>query len=74
MGLKLLTRLRLGLSHLSENRFNHNFERCLNLLCTCSLEVKSTTHFFVDCHHFNAIRITLNNSLKAVDKHKPEAL
>ena len=47
LGLKLLTRLRLGLSHLSEHRFNHNFERCLNLLCTCSLEVKSTTHFFV---------------------------
>ena len=68
LGLKLLTRLRLGLSHLNNHRFNHNFENCLNPLCTCSLEVESTTHFFLHCHHFNAIRITLNNSLKAIDK------
>ena len=67
LGLKLLTRLRLGLSHLNEHRFNHNFESCLNPLCTCSLEVESTTHFFLHCHHFNAIRIALNNSLKGID-------
>ena len=30
--------------------------------------MKSTTHFFLHCHHFNAIHITLNNSLKATDK------
>ena len=68
LGLKLLTRLRLGLSHLNNHRFNHNFENCLNPLCTCSLEVESTTHFFLHCHHFSAIRITFNNSLKAIDK------
>ena len=37
-------------------------------MCTCSLEVESTTHFFLHCHHFNAICITLNNDLKAIDK------
>ena len=68
LGLKLLTRLRLGLSHLNDHRFNHNFENCLNPLCTWSLEVESTTHFFLQCHHFNTICITLNNSLKAIDK------
>ena len=68
MGLKLFTRLRVGLRHLNENRFNHNFESCLNPLCTCSLEVESTTHFSLHCHYFNAIRITLNNSLKGIDK------
>ena len=31
-GLKLLTGLRLGLSHLNEHRFNHNFEDCINPL------------------------------------------
>ena len=66
--LKLLTRLRLGLSYLNEHRFNHSFESCLNPLCTCSLEVESTTHFFLHCYHFNAIHITLNNSLKGIDK------
>ena len=68
MGLKLLMRLRLGLSHLNDHRFNRNFENCLNPLCTCSLEVESTTHFFLHCHHFSTTRITLNNSLKAIDK------
>ena len=36
-GLKLLTRLRLGLTHLNEHRFRHNFENCVNPLCSCSL-------------------------------------
>ena len=39
LGLKLLTRLRLGLSHLNEHRFNDNFEDCITPLCSCSLEV-----------------------------------
>ena len=38
IGLKLLTRLRLRLSHLNESKFNHNFENCVNPLCGCSLE------------------------------------
>ena len=45
-GLHLLTRLWLGLSHLNEHRFNHNFQDCINPLCTCSLEVESTSHIF----------------------------
>ena len=42
LSLKLLTRLRLGLSHLKEHRFNHNFDSCINTLYSCSLEVEST--------------------------------
>ena len=37
--LKLLTRLRLGITHLNEQKFNHNFKDCVNLLCSCSLEL-----------------------------------
>ena len=50
LGLQLLTRLRLGLSHLNEHRFNHNFENCVNPLCSCSLEVESTSHFCLHCY------------------------
>ena len=46
LGLKLLTHLRLGLSHLNEHMFNHNFEDSINRLCSCTLEVESTAHFF----------------------------
>ena len=50
-----LTRLRLGVSHLNEHKFNHNFEGCINPLCTCILEVESTTHFFLHCHYYSNI-------------------
>ena len=63
VGLKLLTRLRLGLSHLNEHRFNHNFQSCINPLCSCSLAIESTTHFLLHCHHFSNICSTLLNSI-----------
>ena len=50
-GIKLLTRLRLGLSHLNEHKFNHNFDDCANPFCTYSLEPESTSHYFLHCHH-----------------------
>ena len=34
-GLKLLTRLRLGLSHLRGHKFKHSFSDCLNEVCMC---------------------------------------
>ena len=52
LGIKLLTRLRLGLIHLNEHRFRHNLQDCLNPLCSCSLEVESNIHFFLHCQHF----------------------
>ena len=45
-GIKLLTRLRVGLSHLREHKFRHNFQDTINPLCSCSLEIESTSHFF----------------------------
>ena len=38
----------------------------------CNLEVESTTHFFLHCHHFNAICITLTNNLKGIDRDIPK--
>ena len=37
----LLTRLRLGLIHLTKHRFNHSFDNCINPLCTCTLEIET---------------------------------
>ena len=36
-GLKFLTRLRVGLSHLNAHRFRHNFQECLNPSCSRKL-------------------------------------
>ena len=36
-GVKLFTRLRLGLSHLRAQKFNHNFSNCPDELCICGV-------------------------------------
>ena len=51
-GLKLLTRLGLGLSYLNQHKFNHNFRECVNPLCSFRLQVESVSHFFLHCHYF----------------------
>ena len=66
LGLKLLTRLRLGLSHLNEHRFNHNFQSCVNPLCSCSLAIESNIHFFLHCQHYSVIRVSLFNDIKSI--------
>ena len=45
-GTKLLTRLRVGYSHLKEHKFRHNFVDAINPLCSCGDSAQSTTHFF----------------------------
>ena len=67
-GLKLLTRLQLGLSHLNDYKFNHNFKDCINPLCSCSLSVENNVNFFLHCHHFSLQRQTLMNNIKSIDK------
>ena len=65
-GLKFLTRLRVGFSHLNEHRFRHNIENCINPLCSCSLETEDTSHYLLHCHHYSQNRIYLMNSIKCV--------
>ena len=66
IGLKLLTRLRLGFSHLNEHRFRHNFQDCMNPLCSCSLDIEHTSHYLLHCHHFSQHRIDHMNSVNSI--------
>ena len=68
-GIKLLTRLRVGFSHLKEHKFRHNFVDAINPLCSCGNFVESTAHFFLHCTHFSNQRLTLINKIKDIDKH-----
>ena len=52
-GLKVLNRLRLGLSYLNQHRFRHKFEDCMNPSCSCSLEIEDTSLNLGHCNHFN---------------------
>ena len=66
VGVKYLTRLRLGLCHLNEQKFRYNFQQCLNPLCYCSLEVETTNQYFLYCHYYNDIRKTLLDTVKEI--------
>ena len=67
-GLKLLTRLRLRLSHLNEHKFRHNFRDTLNPLCTCNLEPETNSHFLLHCPHYATQRQTLFNFIYSIDE------
>ena len=41
-GIKLLTRLRVGLCHLREHKFKHSFQDTLNPICNCGEDIENT--------------------------------
>ena len=67
-GLKLLTRLDLGLSHLRFHKFRYNFQDCINLVCTCGLEIETTIYFFLHCPLFQSARQSLLINIKKIDE------
>ena len=66
-GIRLMTRLRLGLSHLREHKFNHNFQNCINPLCSCGMDIESTSRIFLNFPLFDNKRITLLSTLNTID-------
>ena len=66
-GIWLMTRLRLGLSHLCEHKLIYNFQNCINPLCSCSLDSESMSHFFLHCTLFDNKIITLLSTPNKLD-------
>ena len=62
-----MARLRLGLRHQREHKFNQNFQNCINPLCSCGMDIESTSHFFLHCPLFDDRRITLVSTLNKTD-------
>ena len=58
-GIKLLTRLRVGLSHLPEHKFKHNFQESLDPFCSCGRHIETSIHFFLHCSDHPNQRKTL---------------
>ena len=73
LGLKLLHRLRLDFSHLREDKFSHLFTDTVNPLCSCSVEIESTEHYFLRCHDYFIFRKTFINELNSINS-KSKAL
>ena len=49
--LKLITRLRRGLSHLCQHKFKHSVQDSHNSICSCGNNIEMSTHFLI--HFFN---------------------
>ena len=67
IGIKCITRIRLGLNHLREHKFKHSFQDTLNPICNCGNDVESAIHFFLHCPLYSNERRTLLNSLVNID-------
>ena len=63
--LKLIRRLRLGLSHPRFHKFKHSFQDTLNPICNCGT-VETTIHYLLLCPDFSNERLTLFNKLQSI--------
>ena len=66
IGIKLLTRVRLGFSHLNKNRYNHKSKNRVNPKCIFSSENESKFHFNLHCHFYTPIKNTLFYKFKKI--------
>ena len=66
-GLILLTRLRLGFSHLREHKFRHNFQDNINPICSCGEDIETTSHFLLNCPRHSITRTTFLNKIKTIN-------
>ena len=66
-GMKLFTRLRVDLRHLRIHKFRHNFQDPINSLCSYSLEIELTYHFFLLYQKFVTPGTNLMNEFRKLD-------
>ena len=67
-GIKLLTRLRLGLSHLNKQKFKHDFNDKINPICIFGGDIESINHFVLHCPEYCEARQTLSDNIQSIDK------
>ena len=65
-GIKFLSRLRLGLSHLGELKFKHSFQHSLNLSCLKG-KFEAISHYLLHCSSCSEERLALLNTAKIID-------
>ena len=67
LGTKLLTRLKLGFSHLFKHKFRHIFADPLNPLCFGSSETEFKLHFFPHCQNYTTLHRALMTDFKNIN-------
>ena len=59
--------MRLGLSHLGDHKFRHNFQGCVSPMCSCGQDIETTTHFLLHCPNHHCARKTLFHKINQVN-------
>ena len=67
IGIKFITRIRLGVSRVREHKLKHSFQVTLNRICNCDNDAESAIHFFLHCPSYSNERRTLLRSLVIID-------
>ena len=65
--IKVLTRLRLGLSHLRDHEFKYSFQDSLNLISNCRTDVATTTYCLLHYPFFSDERLIFINNIRNID-------
>ena len=63
---QLITTLRLGLSHLRDHKFKHNFQDTLNPICECGEDIETSYHYLLHCSLYTNETLALLNVFKAL--------
>ena len=65
VGLKYLTRLRVGLSHLHSHKYHHNFRDTVTQFCSfCNNDAETVEHYLLYCPNYSLIRSELFGKLR----------
>ena len=67
IGIKLITRLRLCLSHLRDHKFKHNFLDCLNPICCRGKDIETIVHYLFHCSNFSDERSIFFDNIRSID-------
>ena len=65
-GIKLITRLRLDVSHLRKHKFRHNFQDTLNPIRSCGDDIETTIHYLLHCSNYSDEGRTLLEGLQSI--------
>ena len=68
-GVKLLTRLKLGLSYLRQYNFKHGFGDSPNPISSSGNNVKTLAHFLLHCPYYSNERSTFLNTIRSINRH-----
>ena len=60
--------MRLVSNHLSDHKFEHDFNDAINPICICRNDTKSRNFFFLHCPEYCRARQTLFENIQSIAK------